>query len=94
MIKIILLIACSLLFTFMLTSGVSIQFKPFHISFANPFFGLGMVLIAIGFGLCFGSAYYRGLDNSGYKEGYSKGFETGTKYVIDLIKEKEKGEGQ
>lgn len=92
MIKIILQIACSLLFIFMLTSGVSIQFKPFHISFAYPFFGLGMVLIAIGFALCVGSFYYKGIENSGYEEGYSKGFETGDEYVIDLIKEKEKGD--
>ena len=78
MIKIILQTICSLLFIFMLTSGVSIQFKPFHISFAYPFFGLGMVLIAIGFALCVGSFYY-------------KGFDTGVEYVIDVIKDKEKG---
>ena len=59
MIKIILQMACSLLFIFALTSGVSIQFKPFHISFAYPFFGLGMVLITIGFALCVGSFYYK-----------------------------------
>lgn len=83
--------ACSLLFVFMLTSGVSIQFKPFHISFAYPFFGLGMVLIVIGFALCVESVYYRGIENSGYVEGYSKGFDAGAEYVIDLVKDKEKG---
>lgn len=92
MIKIILQIACYILFLFMLTSGVSIQFKPFHISFAYPFFGLGTVLIAIGFVLCVGSFYYRGVKDSGYEEGYSKGFDTGAEYVIDLIKDKEKGD--
>lgn len=92
MIKIILQMACSLLFIFALTSGVSIQFKPFHISFAYPFFGLGMVLITIGFALCVGSFYYKGIKDSGYEEGYSKGFDAGTEYVIDLIKDKEKGD--
>ena len=59
MLKISLLIIGMISLIFILTSGISIQFKPFHISLAYPYFGTGMVLIAIGFALCFGSAYYQ-----------------------------------
>lgn len=61
MLKISLLIIGMISLIFILTSGISIQFKPFHISLAYPYFGTGMVLIAIGFALCFGSAYYHGI---------------------------------
>ena len=63
MLKISLLIIGMISLIFILTSGISIQFKPFHISLAYPYFGTGMVLIAIGFALCFGSAYYHGISN-------------------------------
>ena len=72
MLKISLLIIGMISLIFILTSGISIQFKPFHISLAYPYFGTGMVLIAIGFALCFGSAYYHGISNHEYKDGYSK----------------------
>ena len=49
MLKISLLIIGMISLIFILTSGISIQFKPFHISLAYPYFGTGMVLIAIGF---------------------------------------------
>ena len=77
MLKISLLIIGMISLIFILTSGISIQFKPFHISLAYPYFGTGMVLIAIGFALCFGSAYYHGISNHEYKDGYSKGFNAG-----------------
>ena len=51
-----------------------------------------LLLITIGFALCVGQFYYKGIKDSGYEEGYSKGFDTGTEYVIDLIKDKEKGD--
>ncbi|MEO3209634.1 hypothetical protein [Parabacteroides distasonis] len=73
---------------FILTSGISIQFKPFHISLAYPYFGTGMVLIAIGFALCFGSAYYHGISNHEFKDGFNKGFNAGIEYMIDLTKNK------
>lgn len=89
MLKISLMSIGAALLVFMLTSGVSIQFRPFHISFQYPCFGVGMVLIAIGFALCFGSAYYYGLLNHQYKDGFNKGFEAGVEYVIDYNKGKE-----
>ena len=72
MLKISLLIIGMISLIFILTSGISIQFKPFHISLAYPYFGTGMVLIAIGFALCFGSAYYHGISNHEYKDGTAK----------------------
>ena len=54
-------------------------------------FGTGMVLIAIGFALCFGSAYYHGISNHEYKDGYSKGFNAGIEYIIDWAKNKKEG---
>lgn len=56
-----------------------------------PYFGTGMVLIAIGFALCFGSAYYHGISNHEYKDGYSKGFNAGIEYIIDWAKNKKEG---
>ena len=87
MLKISLLIIGMISLIFILTSGISIQFKPFHISLAYPFFGTGMV-IAIGFALCFGSAYYHGISNHEYKDGFNKGFNAGIEYMIDLTKNK------
>ncbi len=88
MLKISLLIIGMISLIFILTSGISIQFKPFHISLAYPYFGTGMVLIAIGFALCFGSAYYYGISNHEFKDGFNKGFNTGIEYMIDLTKNK------
>lgn len=47
-------------------------------------------MIAIGFALCFGSAYYHGISNHEYKDGYSKGFNAGIEYIIDWAKNKKK----
>ena len=91
MLKISLLIIGMISLIFILTSGISIQFKPFHISLAYPYFGTGMVLRAIGFALCFGSAYYHGISNHEYKDGYSKGFNAGIEYIIDWAKNKKEG---
>ena len=85
MLKISLLIIGMISLIFILTSGISIQFKPFHISLAYPY------LIAIGFALCFGSAYYHGISNHEYKDGYSKGFNAGIEYIIDWAKNKKEG---
>ena len=93
MLKISLLIIGMISLIFILTSGISIQFKPFHISLAYPYFGTGMVLIAIGFALCFGSAYYHGISNHEFKDGFSKGFNAGidTLWNGHRIKKKAKG---
>lgn len=92
MIKPILNIVIMLVLIFLFTSGISIQFKPFHISFSYPVFGAGIVLIAIGIALCCGNVYYKGIEESEYSDGYKKGFESGADYVIDYIKkETEKG---
>lgn len=53
--------------------------------------GIGMVLIAIGFALCFGSAYYHGISNHEFKDGFSKGFNAGIEYIIDWAKNKKEG---
>ena len=53
---------------FILSSGMTIQFKPFHISFSQPLFGLGLILMIIGFMLCLGSFYFKGRDNMGYNK--------------------------
>lgn len=88
MLKISLLIIGIISLIFILTSGISIQFKPFHISLAYPYFGIGIVLIAIGFALCFGSAYYHGISNHQFKDGYNRGFKAGIEHVINWAKNK------
>lgn len=88
MLKISLLIIGIISLIFILTSGISIQFKPFHISLAYPYFGIGIVLIAIGFALCFGSAYYHGISNHQFKDGYNRGFKAGIEHVINWTKNK------
>ena len=40
---------------------------------------------------CFGSAYYHGISNHEYKDGYSKGFNAGIEYIIDWAKNKKEG---
>lgn len=47
MIKAILPAVIMLSVIFILSSGMTIQFKPFHISFSQPFFGLGLILMII-----------------------------------------------
>lgn len=66
MIKAILPAVIMLSVIFILSSGMTIQFKPFHISFSQPFFGLGLILMIIGFMLCLGSFYFKGRDSMGY----------------------------
>ncbi len=88
MIKPILHIVIMLVFIFLLSSGISIQFKPFHLSFSYPVFGVGMVFIAIGIALCCGNVYYKGMKENGYSDGYKKGFESGVDYVIEYSKKR------
>ena len=57
-----------------------------------PYFGLGIVLTAIGLTLCIGSAYYYGISNNQYKDGYKKGFHAGVEYVIEFAKQKKNEE--
>ena len=54
--------------------------------------GLGIVLTAIGLTLCIGSAYYYGISNNQYKDGYKKGFHAGVEYVIEFAKQKKNEE--
>ena len=72
---------------FVMTSGISIQLKPFRIDITYPYFGLGIVLTAIGLTLCIGSAYYYGISNNQYK-----GFHAGVEYVIEFAKQKKNEE--
>lgn len=88
MIKPIFYMVFMFVLIFMISSGISIQFKPFHVSFSNPVFGAGIVAIAIGIALCCGSAYYKGIKENGYSDGYKKGFDSGVDYVIDWAKKK------
>ena len=92
MIKALIWAIISLLMLFVMTSGISIQLKPFRIDFTYPYFGLGIVLTAIGLTLCIGSAYYYGISNNQYKDGYKKGFHAGVEYVIEFAKQKKNEE--
>ena len=82
---------------FIISSGVSISFKPFHISFNNPCFGIGITLMAIGFFCCMASAYSSGyssgLNHSDYYKGYKKGAKDCIERVIDLSKKQDVKEG-
>ena len=42
--------------------------------------------------LCIGSAYYYGISNNQYKDGYKKGFHAGVEYVIEFAKQKKNEE--
>lgn len=77
-----------LVLVFLFSSGISVQFKPFHISFSYPVFGVGIVFIAIGIALCCGNTYYKGMNENGYSDGYKKGFDRGVGYVIEYVKKK------
>ena len=68
------------------------QLKPFRIDITYPYFGLGIVLTAIGLTLCIGSAYYYGISNNQYKDGFKKGFHAGVEYVIEFAKQKKNEE--
>ena len=92
MIKALIWAIISLLMLFVMTSGISIQLKPFRIDITHPYFGLGIVLTAIGLTLCIGSAYYYGISNNQYKDGYKKGFHAGVEYVIEFAKQKKNEE--
>ena len=92
MIKALIWAIISLLMLFVMTSGISIQPKPFRIDITYPYFGLGIVLTAIGLTLCIGSAYYYGISNNQYKDGYKKGFHAGIEYVIEFAKQKKNEE--
>ena len=39
-----------------------------------------------------GSAYYYGISNNQYKDGYKKGFHAGVEYVIEFAKQKKNEE--
>ena len=90
MIKALIWAIISLLMLFVMTSGI--QLKPFRIDITYPYFGLGIVLTAIGLTLCIGSAYYYGISNNQYKDGYKKGFHAGVEYVIEFAKQKKNEE--
>ena len=92
MIKALIWAIISLLMLFVMTSGISIQLKPFRIDITYTYFGLGIVLTAIGLTLCIGSAYYYGISNNQYKDGYKKGFHAGVEYVIEFAKQKKNEE--
>lgn len=83
---------------FIISSGISISFKPFHISFNNPGFGIGITLMAIGFFFCMASAYSSGyssgLTRSDYYKGYKKGANDCIERVIDLSNKQEVKEGE
>lgn len=87
--KEILTIVGSSALLFIISSGISISFKPFHISFNNPCFGIGITLMAIGFFFCMASAYSSGLNRSDYYKGYKKGANDCIERVIDLSKKQE-----
>lgn len=90
--EILIIIGLSTLF-FIISSGISISFKPFHISFNNPYFGIGITLITIGFLFCMASAYNSGyssgLNRSDYYKGYKKGVNDCIQRVVDLSKKQE-----
>jgi hypothetical protein len=94
MIKPILYMVFMLVLVFLCSSGVSVQFKPFHVSFSHPVFGVGIVLIAIGMALCCGNTYYKGMKENGYSDGYKKGFDSGVDYVIDWAKKKKEADNE
>lgn len=72
---------------FVMTSGISIQLKPFRIDITYPYFGLGIVLTAIGLTLCIGSAYYYGISNNQYKDSktrsHTDGFQRNNAKCLD-----------
>lgn len=86
MIKEIIIGVIILSIMFILSSGAKIQFNPFHISFSQPLFGLGIIFMVIGFMLCVNSSYMNGRKDSSYDRGFKEGIE----YILNWAKKNNK----
>lgn len=84
--QIIKLIA-GLFILFIAISGVDISFRPLKFSLDNPIFGIGAIIMLIGFSICIGASQWRAVENH-KKTGYYKGYEKGAEDAFRLVKEK------
>ena len=78
--QIIKLIA-GLFILFIALSGVDISFRPLKFSLDNPIFGIGAIVMLIGFSICIGASQWRAVENY-------KGYEKGAEDAFRLVKEK------
>lgn len=85
--QIIKLIA-GLVILFIALSGVDISFRPLKISLDNPVFGIGAIIMLIGFSICIGASQWRAVEDHREKTGYNKGYENGAEAAFRLMKEK------
>ena len=91
--QIIKLIA-GLFILFIALSGVDISFRPLKFSLDNPVFGIGAIVMLIGFSICIGASQWRAVENHKENTGYYKGYEKGAEDAFRLVKEKsQKQEG-
>lgn len=87
-IKNIIEVAVAILILFMAFSGLNISFKPIKIHFDNPVFGVGAIIMLVGFAVCIGASQWRAVENIKNQTGYYKGYEKGVEDAFRLIKEK------
>lgn len=85
--QIIKLIA-GLFILFIALSGVNISFRPLRFSLDNPIFGVGIIIMLIGFSICISASQWRAVENHKEKTGYYKGYEKGVEDALRLVKEK------
>lgn len=87
-IKDIIGVIVGLFILFIVFSGVDISFKPLKISLDNPAFGVGAIVMLIGFSVCIGASQWRAVESHKEKTGYYKGYEKGVEDAFRLVKEK------
>ena len=87
-IKYIIELIGGLFILFIVFSGVSISLKPLKFSLDNPVFGIGAIVMLIGFAVCIGASQWRAVENHKEKTGYYKGYEKGVEDAFQCIKEK------
>lgn len=87
-IKYIVELIVGLFILFIVYSGISVSFKPLKFSLDNPAFGIGAIILLIGFAICIGASQWRAVENHKEKTGYYKGYEKGVEDAFRLVKEK------
>lgn len=79
--QIIKLIA-GLFILFIALSGVDISFRPLKFSLDNPVFGIGAIVMLIGFSICIGASQWRAVENHKEKPDIIKAMRKGLKMLF------------
>lgn len=93
-IKYIIELIAGIFILFIAFSGVSVSLKPLKFNLDNPIFGIGAIVMLIGFAVCIGASQWRAVENNKEKTGYYKGYDDGVDDVFQCMKEKSKKEDE